>query len=123
MADFGRVKDRGSGAAVKSQHQRKYRAQLAYGENGHERKRVHAAHVSLAVWNIHRAPKQAGSGRGQDAAHRVLGVRPTALDGAEAQHDGCAHDGQRAEDHLGDVLPAGAFQFAEQDPAPENADQ
>ena len=46
-----------------------------------------------------------------------------AVDGAEAEHDGGGDDGECAEQDLGDVFRAGAFQFAEQQAPPEDADQ
>ena len=52
-----------------------------------------------------------------------VGVRAARLDGAEAQHDCRDHNCQRAQQHLCDILRARASQFAEQQPAPENADQ
>ena len=41
----------------------------------------------------------------------MLGMRAAALDGAEAEHDGGGNDGQRAQDDLGDVFAARAFEF------------
>ena len=67
--------------------------------------------------------RQAGADRGKDSADGASRVRPAGVNGAEAEHDGRGNDGKRAQHDLGDVQAAGALQFTEEQPSPENADE
>ena len=107
----------------RAKRQREDGAEFADGKDGDERKRVHAADVGLAVGNVHGAPQEAGAGGGENAACGTAACGPLAVHGAEAEHDGRGNDGERAEHDFGDVLGARAFQFAEQQAAPEDADE
>ena len=97
--------------------------ELADGEDGDEGERVHAADVGLAVGNVHGSPEQAGAGGGEDAGDGAGGVGPLAVDGAEAEQDGGSDDGESAEERPWPGFGAGAFELAEEDAAPEDADQ
>ena len=120
---FGGVEDGGVDSSVESKHKREHGAEFADGKCGHERKWIHAADVCLAVGDIHGSPKQACTDGGEDAASGAAGVCTLTVNGAETEHDGGGDDGKRAENDFGDILAAGAFQFAEEEAAPENSDE
>jgi hypothetical protein len=61
-------------AAVKNPSQQEHRSQFAKRENRHERQRIHAADVGLAVGNVHRAQQHARAQRGDDADAALPGV-------------------------------------------------
>ncbi len=85
---------------------------------------IHAADVGLAVGHVHGSPEQAGAQRQRGCrATARFACGPLAVNGAEAEHDRGGDDGERAEDDFGDVFGAGAFEFAEEHAAPEDADE
>ena len=122
VASLAGVEDRGLGSSVECEDQRDHGSQFADGEHSDERERIHPADVGLAIRDIHGSPEQAGTNGSKDAANRAV-VRAACVNGAEAEHDGCGNNGERSENDLGDVLAAGALQLAEEEPAPEDADE
>ena len=120
---FRGVEERGVRASVEGEDEGKTGGEFAEGEDGDEGERVHAADVGLAVGDVHGSPEQARAERGEDAAERVGRGLAAVLHGAEAEHDRGDDDGQSAEEDFGDVARAGAFQFAEEQASPEDADQ
>ncbi len=121
--ELGEVKRRGVRAAIQPPHQREHGAKLAEGEGGHERERVHAADVGLAIGHIHGAPQGArADGRG-DAPRGMRGRMAAAMHCAESEQDGRCNDGNCAQHHFGDAAAAGALQLAEEHAAPQQSEE
>src|SRR5215469_13701959 len=109
------------GRAPVTDRQQQHGHELAQGEEGDERERVHAGQVSLAVGDVHRPPENAGAQRRQDSQGGFAGRR--LMRGGDRQQSG---SGKHAEGTAQDAKPAPPpreVQFLEKDDAPENAQQ
>ena len=120
---FGRVCEYVHRGGIERECEDEDGGEFADGEDGDEGERAHAADVGLAVGDVHGSPDKACSGCGEDAADSAVGVRACAVDGAEAEQDGGGNNGQRTEDDFGGVFAACAFELAEEQAAPEDADE
>ena len=121
--DARRVEDGGGACGVECEGEEENGGEFADGEDGDEGERVHAAEIGLAVGDIHGSPEEAGAEGGEDAGGGTPGVRPAGVEGGEAEQHGGGDDGGGAENDFGDVARAGAFELAEEQAAPENADE
>src|ERR1700722_6750520 len=117
------MKDCGLCSSIECQHQGKAGAEFADGEDGDERKRIHAADEGLAIREIHGPPHKARAGCGKNATDCMAGVSAAAIDGAKAEHDSSYDNGRGSHHDLDDIFCAGAFDLSEEEPAPKNAYQ
>jgi hypothetical protein len=110
-------------AAVEPPDEAEHGAELAEGEGGDEGERVHAAEVGLAVGDVHGAPQGAGGEGGDDAAQRVSTAGGGAVNRGEAEQDGSGDDGDGAEHDAQGGARSRALELAEEQAAPEQAEE
>ncbi len=111
----------GGGCTVDGERDDAHAGELTHGEEGDEGERRHAGEVRLAIGDVHRAPERAGTQCRDDAARRraVRGL----VGGGECQERGADTHGHGAAEHAGPLAAGGAAQLAEEEGAPEDAEE